>query len=109
LGNLSESRKSIEESLTLIETVRAQTGSQQHRASYLASREKAYEFYVDLLMQQQATDPGKGHDAEALQASERGRARSLTEMLNEAHVDILQGVSVELVQRERDIRRSLNA
>jgi CHAT domain-containing protein/tetratricopeptide (TPR) repeat protein len=101
-GNLTEARKDIEESLSLIETVRAQTGSQQHRASYLASREKAYEFFIDLLMQQ-------GHDAEALQASERGRARSLTEMLNESHVDILQGVDPTLVQKERDIRRSLNA
>ena len=109
LGNLSESRKSIEESLSLIETVRAQTGSQQLRASYLASREKAYEFYVDLLMQQHAADPTKGYDAEALQASERGRARSLTEMLNEAHVDILQGVEAGLVQKEREIRRTLNA
>ena len=109
LGKLSESRKSIEESLSLIETVRAQTGSQQLRASYLASREKAYEFYVDLLMQQHAADTTKGYDAEALQASERGRARSLAEMLNEAHVDILQGVDAGLVQKERDIRRTLNA
>ncbi len=109
LGNLSEARKNIEESLRLIEMVRVQAGSQQHRASYLASREKAYEFYVDLLMQQHAAEPGKGHDAEALQASERGRARSLTEMLNEAHVDILQGVDAALVEKERDIRRSLNA
>jgi CHAT domain-containing protein len=108
-GNLIESRKNIEESLAVIETVRAQTGSQQHRASYLASRENTYEFYIELLMQQHAKEPGKGHDAEALQASERGRARSLTEMLNEAHVDILQGVSADLVQKERDIRRSLNA
>lgn len=108
-GNLSESRKNIEESLALIETVRAHTGSQQLRASYLASREKAYEFYVDLLMQQDAKEPGKGHDAEALQASERGRARSLTEMLNETHVDILQGVGADVVQREREIRQSLNA
>jgi CHAT domain-containing protein len=109
LGNLAEARKNIEESLSLIETVRAQTGSQQLRASYLASREQAYEFYVHLLMQQHAAEPGKGHDAEALQASERGRARSLTEMLNEAHVDILQGVDAGLVQKERELRRSLNA
>ena len=108
-GNLSESRKSIEESLSLIETVRAHTGSQLLRASYLASREDAYEFFVDLLMQQNAKEPGKGHDAEALQASERGRARSLTEMLNETHVDILQGVSADLVKKEREIRQSLNA
>ena len=109
LGNLSDARKSIEESLSLIETVRAQSGSQQHRASYLASRETAYEFLVDLLMQLNVREPGKGYDAEALQASERARARSLTEMLNEAHVDILEGVGARLIERERDIRRSLNA
>ena len=108
-GNLAEARKNLEESLSLIETVRAHTGSQQHRASYLASREKAYDLYVDLLMQLDAKEPGKGHDAEALKASERGRARSLTEMLSEAHVDILQGVSADLVKREEEIRTSLNA
>lgn len=109
LGNLVESRKDIEESLSLIETVRARSGSQSLRASYLASREKAYEFYVDLLMQLHAKDPAAGHDAEALQASERGRARSLLELLNEAPADIEQGVSADLVKREREIRHSINA
>ena len=108
-GNFAEARKDIEESLSLIETVRAHTGSQQLRASYLASREKAYQFYVDLLMQLHARNPRDGFDAEALRASERGRARSFTEMLNEAHVDILQGVSPDLVRREREIRQTLNS
>ena len=108
-GNLVEARNNIEESLRFIETVRARSVSPQLRASYLASMEKAYEFYVDLLMQYDAKDPGKGHDAEALRLSERGRARSLAEMLNEAHVDIRQGVSTDLVNKEREIRQSLNA
>ena len=109
LGNLAEARKDIEESLSSIETVRARSGSQSLRASYLASREDAYELYVDLLMQLHAKDPAGRHDAEALQASERGRARSLLEMLNEAPADIEQGVGVDLVKRERDIRQSINA
>lgn len=109
LGNLNEARKDIEESLTLIETVRARSGSQQFRASYLASREKAYELYIDLLMQLHAKEPAARHDAEALQVSERGRARSLLEMLNETHVDIEQGVSPDLVRREREIRQAINA
>jgi CHAT domain-containing protein len=109
IGNLSESRKDIEESLALIETVRARSGSPTLRASYLASREDAYELYVDLLMQLHAKEPSARHDAEALQASERGRARSLLEMLNEAPADIEQGVGVELVKREREIRQSINA
>lgn len=109
LGNLAEARKDVEESLSLIETVRAQSGSQSLRASYLASREKAYELYVDLLMQLHAKNPSARHDAEALQASERGRARSLLEMLNEAPADIEQGVGVDLVKREREIRQAINA
>jgi len=108
-GNLADARKNIEEALGLIETVRARSGNQQLRASYLASREQAYEFYINLLMQQNSKDPGKAHDAEALQASERGRARSLTEMLNEAHVDIREGVGGDLVQKERELGQSLNA
>ncbi len=108
-GDLAASRKDIEESLSLIETVRARSGSQQFRASYLASRERVYEFYVDLLMQFHAKDPAVRHDAEALQASERGRARSLLELLNEAPADIEQGVSADLVRREREIRHSINA
>src|SRR5215213_1962893 len=108
-GNVSEARKDIEESLALIETVRSRSGSQQHRASYLASREKAYELYVDLLMQLHAKDPAARHDAEALQVTERGRARSLLEMLNEAPADIQQGISTELVARERQIRQLINA
>ena len=109
LGKLSEARKDIEESLSLIETVRARSGSQQLRASYLASKEKAYELYVDLLMQLHAKEPSARYDAEALKVSERGRARSLVEMLNEAHVDIEQGVSADLVKREQEIRQSINA
>ena len=109
LGNLAEARKDVEESLSLIETVRAGSGGQSLRASYLASREKAYELYVDLLMQLHAKDPAARHDAEALQASERGRARSLLEMLNEAPADIEQGVGLDLVRREREIRQAINA
>jgi CHAT domain-containing protein/tetratricopeptide (TPR) repeat protein len=108
-GDLVASRKNIEESLSLIETVRARSGSQQLRASYLASREKAYEFYVDLLMQLDAKEPGKGHGAEALQASERSRARSFMELLNEAHVDVREGVSADLIKRERELNQLLNA
>jgi len=109
LGNLVAAKKSIEESLFLIETVRAHSGSQQLRASYLASREKAYEFYVDLLMQMDAKEAGRGYAAEALKASERGRARSFMELLNEAQVDMREGVSAELLKRERELRQLMNA
>jgi CHAT domain-containing protein/tetratricopeptide (TPR) repeat protein len=108
-GNLEGSRKYIEESLALRETVRSRSGSLELRASYRATIERAYEFYIDLLMQQHAKDPGHGFDAEALKASERGRARSLLEQLSEARIDIRQGVDAALIQKENDLARVLNA
>ncbi len=108
-GNLDEAQKRVEEALSLIETVRTRSASQQLRAAYLASMKRAYEFYIDLLMQLHTKDPGRGYDAEALRASERGRARSLTEMLNETRVDIRHGVDAPLIERERNLKELLNA
>ena len=109
LGNLSDARKHIEESLALREAIRSQSGSLQLRASYRATAEKAYEFYIDVLMQQHAKDPSKGLDAEALKASESGRARSLVERLSEAPIDIRQGIDSSLIEKERDLKRVMNA
>src|SRR6185295_8240898 len=95
-GSLANARKYIEESLAMRETVRSRSGSLQLRASYRARVEQAYEFYVDVLMQQKL-------DAEALVASERGRARSLLEHLSEARIDIRQGVDAALIEKERDL------
>ena len=108
-GNLEDARKHIEESLALRETVRSRSGSLQLRASYRATLEQAYEFYIDVLMQQHEKSPAQGYDAQALAASERGRARSLLEQLNEARTDIRQGVDAALIEKERDLTRVLSA
>src|SRR5215813_271032 len=108
-GNVEEARKNIEESLALIETVRARSSSQQLRASYFASMERAYEFYIDLLMQQHIKDPSQRMAADDLRASERARARSLTEMLTEAHVDVRRGVDAKLIEQERNLGQVINA
>jgi len=108
-GNLDEARRQIHSAITLFEEVRARVGSEQLRASYFASRQDAYQFYVDLLMRMHAREPAAGHNAVALQTSERARARSLLEMLAEARVDIRQGVDAALLQRERELARQLNA
>ena len=108
-GNLETAHKNIAESLALIETVRSRSGSLSLRASYLARVEEAYEFFIDLLMQQHAKDPAKGFAAEALNASERGRARSLLERLSEAPIDIRQGIDAALIEKERDLKRVMNA
>ncbi|HUS12791.1 MAG TPA: CHAT domain-containing protein [Pyrinomonadaceae bacterium] len=109
LNNLNEARSRIQEALSEIEKVRSRIGSQQSRASYLATLQSAFTFYIDLMMQMHRLNPSQGNDAAALQINERARARSLLEMLTEARVNIREGVDAALLERERNLVQLLNA
>jgi CHAT domain-containing protein/tetratricopeptide (TPR) repeat protein len=106
--NLDAARKLIDESISLTEAVRANVNSQRFRASYFSRRQAAYEFYIDLLMELQRQDPSGVFSADALRISERSRARSFAEMLNEANVDFREGVDADLLKKEREVRQLLN-
>jgi CHAT domain-containing protein/Tfp pilus assembly protein PilF len=108
-GNLAEARARLEAALSLVEHLRSRLASHDLRSSYFASVHRYFETYVDVLMRQHRADPRAGHDAEALAASERARARSLLEVLGEARADIRKGVSPALVARERALTARLNA
>ncbi|MGH9843925.1 MAG: CHAT domain-containing protein, partial [Blastocatellia bacterium] len=107
-GNPDEAQAQIVKALEITEFVRANVLSQELRASYLATVRDYYELYVDLLMRLDERRPSEGFNAQALQASEQARARSLLEMLNEAGADIRQGVDPRLVERERQAQQRLN-
>ena len=109
LGKLQDALKHTDSALNLIEAVRSAAGTQQARSAYLASRHSAYELYIGLLMQLHRENPADGYEARALQASERVRARSLTEMLGEARVDFRRGVDPSLIAREEELGQRLNA
>ena len=108
LGRLDTARAQIEIALDIVESARGSVASQNLRTSYLASKQDYYEFYIDLLMQMHKVQPVADRDADALQASERARARSLVEILNEAHTDIRKGVDPLLLERERSTQQQLN-
>lgn len=101
-GELGVARERIEMALGMIEDIRIRaTASSDLRADFVAIRQRYDEFYVDLLMEM-------GRDAEALAASERGRARSLLEMLNESPGDLDRGVDPRLVALRCDLERRIN-
>jgi CHAT domain-containing protein/tetratricopeptide (TPR) repeat protein len=108
-GNLLSALEAIESALSLIEFIRTNVGAQDLRASYFATVHDYYQLFIDIQMRLHALDPAAGHDAAALQANERARARSLLELLTEARADIRQGVDPRLSERERDLRQQLNA
>ena len=88
LGNLAEARSQLEAALKIVDSLRTKVASQDLRSSYFASVRQHYDLYVDLLMRMHQQRPSEGLDAAALHASERGRARTLVESLNEARTNI---------------------
>lgn len=107
--NLTDARSHMEASLAIFESLRTKLANQSLRASYFASVQESYDFYVDLLMQMSQRDPARGFDAIALQVSERARARSLLDLLTESRADIRQGIEPALLKRERSLQQQINA
>lgn len=108
-GNLVAARNLIEEALKVVESLRINLKSYQLRSSFFASIRKYHDVDIDLLMRLNSQHPAEGYDAEAFQASERSRARSLLELLSEANAEIRTGVDSTLLERERTLRQSISA
>ena len=109
LGTIVEARNDVEKAIDIIETIRGKVVGVDLRISYLAAHQRYYELLIDLQMRLHEKEPKAGHDAAALQTTERARARALLESLAEARAEIREGVSPDLLQRERLLGRQLNA
>ncbi|MBW4613612.1 MAG: tetratricopeptide repeat protein [Desmonostoc vinosum HA7617-LM4] len=108
-GNLQQALTQVEAAIKIIEDLRTKIDSQELRASYFASKQDVYKFYIDLLMQLHKKDPSKGYDALALQASDRSRARSLIELLTEANIDIKKDIDPKLLAEEQRLQLLVDA
>ena len=108
-GRIEAALTDIKTSLAIIESLQVKIPGYTLRSSYFSSVNKNYETYIDMLMRTHRQDATKGFAAAALEANERSRARSLIEMLNESNADIREGVSPELLNREREVKEALNA
>ncbi len=109
LGNLDKARNRIETALDLVEALRARIRAEDLRASFLASKQSDYEFYIDLLMRLSERQPPAGYEAQAFEASERARGRNLLDVLAAARADIRQGVDPSLLDRQQALQRQINA
>jgi tetratricopeptide (TPR) repeat protein len=107
--NLFLAREHMDNALNIIETLRMKITSEQFRASFFATVQQYYDFYIDILMRLQQLHPTGSYAAEALQVSERGRARLLLDILAEARTDLRSGVDPALIINERAIQKQFNA
>lgn len=106
-GNLAEAEKRIDSLIGFFEDRRPSIHVRDLRDSSFAQMQNFFSLKIDLLMQQHKLSSVTGHDREAFETSERGRARSLIEMLRESNANITQGISPDLLARERNLQSTL--
>lgn len=109
LGALETALALINRSLQLVEDVRRNVASPDFRASYFSGIRKHYDLRIDLLMQLDRKQPGKGFAVDAFLTSENARARSLLDLLAESRADVRNSVSPDLLNRERELQGLLRA
>jgi CHAT domain-containing protein len=108
-GDLDAARRHIEQALALVESVRSGVPNRDLRASYVASVHRYHETHVDALMRLHRAHPGRGLDADAFEASEQARARSLLDGLAEAGVDLRKDLAPALLEREQALQQEFDA
>jgi CHAT domain-containing protein/tetratricopeptide (TPR) repeat protein len=108
-GNLSEARAHAEAALEAAESFRGTVASHQTRAATLAAQQALYELLIEVRIREHERDPAGGHEAAALEVSERARARSLLELLAEGRIQLREGVDASLLKEERALGQRLNA
>jgi CHAT domain-containing protein/tetratricopeptide (TPR) repeat protein len=101
-------RRTVEDSLRLIESLRSEVASPALRASYFASVRQHYELNVDILMRSAQRDSGRSYAEDAFAVSERARARSFLEMLYESQINIREGVDPALIEQAKSLVTQLN-
>lgn len=108
-GHLDQAAKLAKDAIQNVEDLRERVARQDLRELFLASKQAFYEFYVDVLMEQEGRYPGRGHAAQALEMNERARARGLLDLLAEAAVDLSRDADPDLLKRERQLRADIGA
>src|SRR5215212_3871398 len=108
LGQLDDARVQIEKSLDLIEPLRLKLVRFELRSSYFATVRQFYELYADILMQLDRRHPHNGLDAKAFEISERARARSLLDYLQQSEINIRADADTALLEQEHTVQRQMN-
>jgi CHAT domain-containing protein len=107
MGDLEAAWAWMQRALRQVESVRTRLLNRDLRTSYLATKQRYYEFSIDLLMELHQGHRAMGFDAKALSISERARARALLDLLQESEVEINGQTPLSLLTRERELGRAI--
>jgi CHAT domain-containing protein len=99
-GHIDEAMEAINRAIQMGESQRVGLLSDEHRADLSALLHGHHEILIDLLMRKHEQNSAAGNDVAAFEASEFGRARTLSEMLGEARANQREGAPADLVEEE---------
>lgn len=108
-GRTETAAKHAAEALELVETLRTRVLNPDLRAAYSSGLQDAYDLRIELLMEAHRAHPEAGFDRQALDVTERARARTLLELLAESRVEIHRGVAEALLAERRELLQRLGA
>lgn len=106
--DLQKALSDINLAIEIVEQIRSNVASSDLRTSFFAANQNYYKLKIDILMNLHRQNPKAGYDALALNTSESDRARSLLDILNEARIDIRQGVDPQLLEQEQMLQQNIN-
>lgn len=99
-GAPEKARQRAEQALKLVESSRSQLLGENERSAHLASRRIYYDAYITSLL-------ALGRSEEALEVSERARARSLLETLGTRRFDLQEEAQPALIEARRRLLSSV--
>lgn len=96
LGRWEEALEASATSIERLDLLRSAIQGRNRRERFLADRSNFFRYRIGLLMAAHKRAPAAGFDFQALEASERLRARSLLELWTELDFDFLGSAAAEL-------------
>lgn len=98
-----------EAAIRAVEDLRRAVPHAELRAALMAAHRRIFELALEHRMTLHRLEPDAGHDVAALVLNERGRARSLLDLLLESGADLQAGMDEDLRRRETELRQELHA
>jgi len=109
LGGLDRAAALAGEAVQIIESLRTPVAADDLRAAFLSRNQEYYDLAIETLMALERARPGAGYAARAFAMAERGRARSLLDLLTTMGTEPRRRSDPELTRRERQARAEVSA
>ena len=108
-GNFQDASDSIRNSIKLTEEISSDSSNAGLRRTFVSSVFDRYEFYIWILMKTARAENTERPDLQALRLFEMVQSRSMLENLALSEANFTADADAEVVQKEKQIRFSLNA